>query len=192
MLWDGDLSCPSASEFLGPGHWGLSLQRRAPTWQLVCRAPSALTHKGRPCQGSRHKAGQRVDLLPLLSCRSPSQQPSLLSSFIRCQMVTHVPRGTENCGLHPGLCQQHRTGNRDHFNCSAVPASAGGVLAGRDAPPRSPTQHCTPSGPVLLAVCPRISHSVCLSVPLASLRRTRRCAFLTASAYCAEQPRRRG
>ncbi|KAM9590899.1 uncharacterized protein ACIBXB_005935 isoform 1-T2 [Morphnus guianensis] len=35
---------------------------------------------------------------------------------------------------------------------------------GRAASPRPPTQHCTPSAPVPLAVCPQLSHSLFVSL----------------------------
>ena len=53
MLWDGDLSCPSASEFLSPVHWGLSPLRRAPASQPVCRAPSSPDTHGKTAPGER-------------------------------------------------------------------------------------------------------------------------------------------
>ena len=93
------------------------LQHRSPS----AGHPPALTRTGRLRQGSGHGAGRRAELLPLLSpAAGLSLQPSLLSSFIRCQLVTCVRRETGNRGLHPGLCQQPRKGNRGHFEGSCA------------------------------------------------------------------------
>ncbi|KAM6038247.1 uncharacterized protein VSU04_015822 [Chlamydotis macqueenii] len=88
VLWDGDLSCPPAREFLSAGHRGLSPPRRAPAWQPGCRAPSSPGTHGNTVPGERAGAGRRADFRPLPSAapgpspHPPCSPPSLDDSWL--------------------------------------------------------------------------------------------------------------